>query len=217
MLDCEEFVRCLRAVPSTAASLRAERKKISKQVAVMQRSDLLGLAHYLINAGIARFVAYELVLNHAAAIESITESEVEKLGDGMTHWSDVDSFSCLVAGPAWRLDRIKNKLVQKWTRSDDWCWRRASLVSTVPLNSKAQGGVGDTDRTLKICTLLLADRDDLVIKAMSWALRELSKRDPDNVRKFLREHHSELASRVGREVGNKLATGLKNPRHGSIR
>jgi 3-methyladenine DNA glycosylase AlkD len=52
----------------------------------------------------------------------------------------------------------------------------------------------------------------MVVKALSWALRELSKRDPDSVRKFLKEHDGKLAPRVVRDVTSKLETGLKNPR-----
>lgn len=63
-----------------------------------------------------------------------------------------------------------------------------------------------------ICEMLLEDRDDMVVKALSWALRELSKRDPEAVRKFLRAHENTLAPRVAREVNSKLQTGLKNPR-----
>ncbi len=47
---------------------------------------------------------------------------------------------------------------------------------------------------------------------MSWALRELSKRDPQAVHEFLAEQQSVLAARAVREVRNKLSTGLKNPR-----
>ena len=82
----------------------------------------------------------------------------------------------------------------------------------VPLNSKARGGTGDTRRTLQVCELLLHDRDDMVVKAMSWSLRELAKRDVAAVDRFLSEHQNVLAPRVSREVGNKLRTGLKNPR-----
>ena len=67
-------------------------------------------------------------------------------------------------------------------------------------------------KTLMVCEMLVADRDDMVVKALSWALRELSKRDPKAVSKFLREHDGVLAARVVREVNNKLTTGLKNPR-----
>ncbi len=99
--------------------------------------------------------------------------------------------------------------------SPDRWWRRAALVSTVPLNLKARGGHGDTARTLLICRLLIADRDDMVVKAMSWALRELSRHDPQVVRVFLAEYEGRFAARVVREVQHKLTTGLKNPRRTS--
>jgi 3-methyladenine DNA glycosylase AlkD len=59
------------------------------------------------------------------------------------------------------------------------------------------------------------DRDDMVVKALSWALRELSKRDPAAVAAFISENQTRLAPRVLREVGNKLKTGLKNPKTGT--
>lgn len=54
-------------------------------------------------------------------------------------------------------------------------------------------------------------RDDMVIKALSWALRELAKHDPAAVRKFLQSHEHVLAARVRREVTAKLASVKKNP------
>ncbi|HKE26193.1 MAG TPA: DNA alkylation repair protein [Bryobacteraceae bacterium] len=211
-MDPAHVVRRLRAVPAHTASLRTERKGISREIAGLDRVALLGLAHYLIEARIPRFVAYELVLNHQPAMSLLTPPEVERLGAGMKRWGDVDSFACFIAGHAWRTRRIPDSLVRTWTRSADWCWRRAALVSTVPLNSRAQGGTGDARRTLAICRLLLGDREDMVVKAMSWALRELAKRDPGSVRGFLAAHRGQLAPRVIREVTNKLITGLKNPR-----
>jgi len=61
--------------------------------------------------------------------------------------------------------------------------------------------------------MLVADRHDLVVKGLSWALRELAKRDAESVRLFLSQHREELAARVIREVHNKLDTGRKNPSH----
>jgi 3-methyladenine DNA glycosylase AlkD len=207
-----EWIKRLRAAPRDTASLRAERRRVSKEVAALDRAEVLGLAHDLIEAGIPRFVAYELVQNHQPAMERITQTEVENLGGGMAHWSDVDPFACFIAGPAWREGRITDRVIRGWARSKDWCWRRAALVATVPLNSRAQGGSGDTKRTLAICEALVGDRDDLVVKALSWALRELAKRDAVSVRSFLAAHRDKIAPRVIREVNNKLSTGLKNPR-----
>ena len=83
-------------------------------------------------------------------------------------------------------------------------------MATVALNNTARGGKGDAPRTLRICDALLADRDDMVVKALSWALRELAQKRPQVVERYLREHEAELAARVRREVANKLRTGLKS-------
>ena len=109
------------------------------------------------------------------------------------------------------MGRITDAEVLEWARSGDRWWRRAALVSTVALNNTARGGSGDAVRTLTICDALKSDRDDMVVKALSWALRELAKREPDPVRAYLERHGHEIAARVRREVGNKLRTGHKNP------
>ena len=77
------------------------------------------------------------------------------------------------------------------------------------LTSAPPGGTGDAPRTLAICARLAADRDDMVVKALSWALRELIHWDPNAVRDFLGGH--DVAARVRREVAHKLETGRKAP------
>jgi 3-methyladenine DNA glycosylase AlkD len=59
--------------------------------------------------------------------------------------------------------------------------------------------------------MLVADRDDMVVKALSWALRELAKRDPASVVRFMRDEDGRVPARVRREVTSKLMTGLKTP------
>jgi 3-methyladenine DNA glycosylase AlkD len=62
--------------------------------------------------------------------------------------------------------------------------------------------------------VLVDDRDDMVIKALSWALRELGKRDARAVQGFLSRCQDRVASRVRREVTSKLTTGKKTARPG---
>jgi 3-methyladenine DNA glycosylase AlkD len=100
---------------------------------------------------------------------------------------------------------------QRWAASPDRWWRQAALVSTVPLNLRSRGGTVNTERTLDICRQLAADGDDMVLKALSWALWELVVWDPQAVRRFLDEHDGVLAARVRREVRSKLETGRKHP------
>ena len=82
----------------------------------------------------------------------------------------------------------------------------------MPLNAKSQGGIGDASRTLAVCQMLLEDRDDMVVKAMSWALRALTVREPRVVSDFVDAREEVLAARVVREVRNKLRTGRKSGR-----
>ena len=77
---------------------------------------------------------------------------------------------------------------------------------------EVQGRYWRHARTLRICELVAADRDDMVAKGLSWALRELAERDRDAVVDFIERHHEMLPSRVLREVSNNLQTGLKTPR-----
>lgn len=198
---------------STTEQVRAVRRAYSKRLASSSSSYVSDIALCLLdNRGVSRFVAYELIKYHPAAAASLREKLLERLGRGLDEWGEVDCFACYLAGPAWREHQISDKVIHRWARSRDHWWRRVALVSTVPLNSNAQGGSGDSARTLEVCRLLVSDRDDMVVKAMSWALRQLSKRDPKSVRQFLDEHRAVVAARVVREVGNKLSTGLKNPR-----
>jgi len=156
-----------------------------------------------------RLVAFELLAGHAGAMGRLSAAFVEEMADGLADWGSIDAFGVIVAGAAWRDGRIRDRHVRRWARSRDRWRRRLALVATVPLNSTARGGTGDTTRTLAVCRTLVNDRDDMVVKALSWALRELSKRDRAAVSDFLREEGARLAPRVCREVRSKLATGRK--------
>jgi 3-methyladenine DNA glycosylase AlkD len=127
----------------------------------------------------------------------------------LSDWGSIDLFGVTVAGKAWREGILEDDTIRSWTKSPNRWMRRLALVATVPLNSKSRGGEGDAVRTLDICGRLLSDRDDMVVKALSWALRELAKRDPAPVRVFLATESHRLAALVRREVLNKLTYGTK--------
>lgn len=210
-----EIAARIRLLPTLKTEdVRAVRREFSKRLSKAGPGIVIEAALRLMDSQAIehRFVAYELVSKHPAALASLGATELERFGRGIDSWGAVDMFACYLAGPAWREHQVPDTVIHSWAHSSDRWWRRAALVSTVPLNSKARGGSGDTPRTLEVCRALVGDRDDMVVKALSWALRELSKRDPEAVDQFLDEHQSELAARVVREVRNKLSTGLKNPR-----
>jgi len=203
----------IRALPAlNTPNVRAIRRHYSHELKPAAPEFVLNLARALLGVYGHRWVACELIQNHRKAFQAVGAHELEEFGRGIDSWSSVDSFARTLAGPAWLQGQVPDGLIHQWAHSDDRWWRRAALVSTVALNVRSQGGRGDVGRTLAVCRLLVGDHDDTVVKAMSWALRELVVHDADAVAEFLSAHEDVLAARVKREVRNKLTTGLKNPR-----
>jgi DNA alkylation repair enzyme len=193
------------------AAVRRARRRWSARLRAETADVVFGLGVELVERFGWRWVGYELILYHPSALGLVDGSNVERLAGRLASWGEVDQFGILLAGPAWRAGRIDDATVHGWARRADRWWRRAALVSTVPLNTRSQGGRGDTARTLGMCELLVHDRDDLVVKALSWALRALVAHDPHAVDDFLATRDAALAARVRREVRAKLSTGRKNP------
>ena len=206
-----EIDRRLRTLRTPGiAPIRSVRREFSRVMRDWPGADVVATALELVKRH--RWVAYELVYNHPTAISSLNPTTVQRLGQNLQGWGDVDAFARYISGPAWQRGAIGDELIDQWAASPDRWWRRAALVSTVPLNLRAAGGTGDTRRTLAVCARLVDDRDDMVVKALSWALRELVRWDADAVRTFLGEYEARVASRIRREVNTKLETGLKNRR-----
>lgn len=207
-MDAEIRALKVRNTPN----VREIRRRYSRELKVAPSDYMLALVQELVERYSYRGYAYELIQFHKGAFQSLGEAELESLGRGIDSWWSVDSFARILSGPAWLKGQIKDGVIHKWAHSEDLWWRRAALVSTVALNIKASGGVGDTRHTLEVCRLLVGDHEDMVVKAMSWALLELVGPDSGAVREFLAEHEDALAARVKREVRNKLETGLKYPK-----
>jgi 3-methyladenine DNA glycosylase AlkD len=197
-------------VCSTPA-IRAIRKEFSRRIANAPPESVVQLAFHLLDrdSDLLRFFSYELVNRHRLALEQLTTDDLLKLGNGLDSWSSVDCFAMYLSGPLWARGRISDRMIATWARSKDRWRRRTALVSTVVLSRR--GNPDDLRRVLQVCTVLVADGDDMVVKALSWALREIAKKHPEEARTFLEEHRHALSARVVREVNNKLKTGLKTP------
>jgi len=202
----------LLGVPVPAC--RAIAREIAKERKGAPPEQVIELAQQLVDTGgfDARQVGYLVFERHKPALAALTRKQIEALGAGIDNWASVDCFGVTIAGPAWRAGQLTDAAIFQWARSKDLWWRRLALVCTVALNAKTRGGAGDPERTIAVCELLADDHEDMIAKALSWALRKLGERDPAPVRAFLAEHEAVLAKRVLREVRTKLTTGKKNPK-----
>jgi 3-methyladenine DNA glycosylase AlkD len=222
LLLAEDVRRDLASLPRIdTPSVRSVRRRYSKVLANEPPRIVLRFVMSLpAGAGWAqRVVSWEVLAAHERAFGLLNDRLVEEMARGLADWGSVDLFGVTVVGPAWRAGRVTDSKILAWARSQDRWRRRLALVATVPLNARARGGTGDARKTLRICRVLLGDSDDMVIKAMSWSLRELAKQDPKVVEAFLLKEEGRLPSRVKREVLNKLRTGVKSPRRrrGTVR
>jgi len=191
---------------------RKVRKELSKELKGSTPSDIVRISKKLVDTGIfeCQQVAYELLDSNKKALYSLTTEDLEDLRKGLDNWISVDTYSAWLAGVAWRDGRLQDEVIERWAGSDNKWERRTAVVCTIALNQKARGGTGDVNRTLWVCEMVSADRDDMVAKALSWALRELSKVDREAVADFMERHEDVLPKRVKREVFTKLRTGKKN-------
>jgi 3-methyladenine DNA glycosylase AlkD len=118
----------------------------------------------------------------------------ERLAD-LDGWAVADNLAsvasrCLIADPD-RLDAA-----EAWIESPHLWTRRAALVFTLPWAK----GDRDPARMLGWAARLADDREWFIQKAVGWWLRELSKRDPERVRRFLEEYGRKLTGVAKREA-----------------
>jgi len=208
------FPTAMEVIGVAVPDLRDVARDVARRLRGAPAEDVFSLVEALLDANTfeGRQAAYEVQARHAAAMAALTAERIERLGCGIDNWASVDVFAVTIAGPAWRKGQLDDDTLRRWARSPDRWWRRAAVVCTVALNQRSHGGKGDTARTLAICELVAADRDEMMAKALSWALRALCVVDREAVVAFLEQHGDGLPSRVRREVRNKLATGLKSGR-----
>jgi 3-methyladenine DNA glycosylase AlkD len=143
----------------------------------------------------------------------IAPSEVVAWLDDLRGWAEVDSlcqsvFSAeeLLSGwAAWRA------AILAMSKSDNANKRRASLVLlTGPVHQSNDDRLLKT--ALRVLDQVIADRDPLVTKAVSWLLRALSGNHPEAVVAYLARHGADLAPVALRETRTKLKTGTKSGR-----
>jgi 3-methyladenine DNA glycosylase AlkD len=201
----------IAALPAAyTPELRDLRKLWSLELKPQPAANVIALTRALEQASPQerKWVAYELVRFHPAAFAAIDQTEVEGFAGRIASWYATDAFGTVLSGPLWARGRLPDDMFDGWSRSDSRWLRRSALVATVGRNAVKP----DPARTFELCLRLADDRDDMVEKAVSWALRYLSQKDRAAVEAFWAVHAARFRPRVQREVRHKLATGVKNPR-----
>jgi 3-methyladenine DNA glycosylase AlkD len=103
----------------------------------------------------------------------------------VNNWDLVDTSAAQIVG-AYLEGRDRSPLYDL-ARSTSLWERRVAIIATFGYIRKREFG-----DTLAIAKLLLADREDLIHKAVGWMLREVGNRDRTALERFLRKHHAAM-------------------------
>jgi 3-methyladenine DNA glycosylase AlkD len=135
-----------------------------------------------------------LALKSVAPDSKVWGFVTERMPD-LDGWAVADNLAdvasrCLIEDSR-RLDAVET-----WIESPHLWTRRAALVFTLRWAKSER----DPERMLGWAARLADDREWFIQKAIGWWLRELSKRDPARVRRFLAEHGEKLMGVARREA-----------------
>ena len=182
--------------------------RVHQQVAL---DDLVALVDSLWNGESReeRMLFTYLFEHHKHLVPDLTRADFERWRRGLDNWEMTDGLGWVMA--LWLLGDSDTRLdyLGELIADEDVWSRRLALVSTTPIN-RGHTGFTIPDLTLELVDRVKEERHPMITKAVSWALREMTKSHPDRVVTYLEENREVLAAHVVREVRNKLRTGLKS-------
>ncbi|MFA7245174.1 MAG: DNA alkylation repair protein [Candidatus Magasanikbacteria bacterium] len=101
----------------------------------------------------------------------------------INNWDLVDVTTPNIVGDYLTKNPEKKNILYKLVKSKNLWERRVAILATFRLIREKQ-----FEDTLAISEILLADKHDLIHKAVGWMLREMGKRDIKPLVKFLDQH-----------------------------
>jgi 3-methyladenine DNA glycosylase AlkD len=150
----------------------------------------------------ARLLALLLMVRKYSSTDSHEEREAIYQAylantDYINNWDLVDSSAEHIVG-AHLFSRERGPIF-KLIRSRDLWERRIGVMATFRFIKKH-----DFSDTLVIAERLLADKEDLIHKAVGWMLREVGNRSPASEEEFLDKHYRQMPRTMLRYAIEKL-------------
>ena len=105
----------------------------------------------------------------------------------INNWDLVDCSAHKILGRAIHEGLQEVEILDRLAVSDILWERRIAIIATMYFIHK-----GQLEHTFRLAEKLLADREDLMHKAVGWMLREAWKKDPAAVETFLIKHYPQI-------------------------
>jgi 3-methyladenine DNA glycosylase AlkD len=127
-------------------------------------------------------------------------------------WAHVDWLAADIIGGVVERNPASLKWLPSWAKDESFWVRRTALLAQLRVLSR---GAGDFDLFARLAAGMLEEREFFIRKAIGWILREVSKRRPKLVYRFLREHRDAVSSLSLQEGAKylpaRMRTGLGLP------
>ncbi len=162
-------------------------KNIRGRVMRLSLDDRLLLARQLFESHLGELAdAGIFILGYS--VNELTPHHFKKMDRMMDHyrsWSQVDAMCLYVLQPllaAYPEDTLKQ--LEVWNGSENRWKRRTSVVVFVRKVGKT---AQYTDDGLRLCEKLIWDTEDIVLKGVGWALKDMLKGDRERVLDYVKE------------------------------
>lgn len=132
---------------------------------------------------------------------------LEAMLEQSTGWDHVDQISIHLVGSILEKDKRAYNYLTKWSVSDNFWMRRASLISQILL---FRYGKGDHKLFFKFAENMITEKEFFVRKAIGWTLREMSKANPDKAFNFLMKVRDKASRIILREGSKRLIESQKD-------
>jgi len=123
-----------------------------------------------------------------------------------TGWDLVDDISIHLVGTVLEKDKKAYGYLERWSSSDNFWMRRASMISQILLFRHNRG---DKKLFFGFAGKMLHEKEFFIRKAIGWCVREISKADPDEAFDFLMKIKDRASGLTLREGAKRLPTGKR--------
>ncbi len=121
------------------------------------------------------------------------------------NWATTDLMCGAIVGPLLVRYPGQSRRMRAWARDRNLWVRRASIVGLIP--SVRRGA--SLDLAYEIAARLHGDREDLVQKAVGWALREAGKADMARLQRYLRANGPSIPRTTVRYAIERFAPAVR--------
>ena len=160
-------------------------KKIAKELRTPTSAELGQTARSMwkLDEREYHYAAFDLIQVHVeVADKNFLEEHVEFLITHKSWWDTVDGLGSAAVSPL--TDKYGcEKLVEKWNKSSNIWLNRAAIQ-----HQRGRKFETDNKLILRYCHEHADSTEFFIVKAIGWALRDMAKISPREVRGFLKDH-----------------------------